>query len=152
MRCVLRSDGDGAPDIVVALGGLVAGNKGLHVHGGAGRGIDIDATAQAVAGGVPLAIGAALRLVAAHQHTLQRRGATADEEAATQSLAALGCRAARAALGHIADDLAIANDKGGRVGEAEKRVCRAGDAAAHRSATRLGATARRRARHRRGTH
>jgi hypothetical protein len=34
--------GDRAPDIVVALGGLVAGDQDLHVLGGAGDEINID--------------------------------------------------------------------------------------------------------------
>ena len=40
-----RQNGDGAPDITVALGGLVAGDQGLHVRRDAGTGIDIDAAA-----------------------------------------------------------------------------------------------------------
>jgi hypothetical protein len=41
----LRHDGECAPEIILVLGGLVAGNEGFRVRGGAGRGIDIDAAA-----------------------------------------------------------------------------------------------------------
>ena len=82
-----------------------------------------------MAGGVPLAIDAALRLVAARQHALQHHGAATTYRPPPRPSPPTALEP-RAALGQIADDLAIAHDQGGHVGVAEERLNRIGDAAA----------------------
>jgi len=75
LRSPSRHNGDGAPDIIVALGGVVADHNRLGVGADAGTGVDIDAAAQAVAAGVPLAIGVAPRLPRVWTRSIKRREA-----------------------------------------------------------------------------
>src|SRR5262249_31180139 len=74
---------------------------GLGIPGCGRSGVNVDAAAQAVARGVLLGIGATLRLIPAHQHTVQHDRAATHADAASQGLASLSTRSGGTALSCI---------------------------------------------------